>query len=490
MNLATARASRRLKEIGVKKTMGAARSSLIAQQITESLLIATLSMGLAIALVALLMPEFNRITQKELVLTANWELWRGLLGATLLAGLMAGSYPALYLSKFNPIKVLKGTLGQPSGDTWARRGLVIFQFAVSVILLVAVSVVYRQVKYTQNMHLGYNQEFLIRVGMDGSLEAKLDVFLEEAAKLPGVQSASATSHSMMGHNSSTNGVSWEGKNPDDRIPFELYWVHPGVFETMELEFALGRGFEVARPSDSIALIFNEKAIEVMGEAYADPIGKTMTWWGGEEREIVGVVKNFHFETVHEDFKPAVFLLDPSNVNYILARLDPQNSTEALAGLERLYQEFNPGYTFIYDFVDDAFEKQYRTEHQVAELALIFAILAGVISCLGLVGLVAFTTDRRRKEIGVRKVLGSEVWQILVLINREFTLLVGLALLIALPVSYLLADWWLAEYAFHTSLPWVMFLTVGVLSLGLTWAVVAFQAWKTARMNPVLALQDE
>ncbi|HAA14728.1 MAG TPA: transporter permease, partial [Cytophagales bacterium] len=135
------------------------------------------------------------------------------------------------LSKFSPIKVRKGTLGQPSGDTWARRGLVIFQFAVSVILLVAVSVVYRQVKYTQNMHLGYNQEFLIRVGMDGSLEAKLDVFLEEAAKLPGVQSASATSHSMMGHNSSTNGVSWEGKNPDDRIPFELYWVHPGVFET-------------------------------------------------------------------------------------------------------------------------------------------------------------------------------------------------------------------------------------------------------------------
>ncbi|MEL6538388.1 MAG: FtsX-like permease family protein, partial [Bacteroidota bacterium] len=490
MNLATARASRRLKEIGVKKTMGAGRSSLIVQQITESLLIASVSMAVAVLFVYLLLPEFNRITQKELTLTANWELWRGLLGSTLLAGLLAGSYPALYLSKFNPIKVLKGTLSQSSAESWARRGLVIFQFAVSIILLVSVSVVYRQVQYTRAMHLGYNQEFLIRIGLDGALHEKQEVFIEEASKLPGVQSAAATSHDLMGKNGSTTGVSWEGKDPDARIPFELYWVDHRIFETMELEFAAGRGFDVQRPGDNLRLIFNEKAIEVMGEAYADPIGKTMKWWGGQEREIIGVVKNFHFETVHRDYKPAAFMYDPGSSNYILARLDPANSATALAGLESLYQQVNPGYTFMYDFVDEAFEALYDTENQVAELALIFAILAGLITCLGLIGLVAFSTDRRRKEIGVRKVLGSEVWQILALINREFTLLVGVALLIALPISYLLADRWLANYAFHASLPWVLFLIVALLALGLTWAVVGIQALKAARVNPVYALQDE
>ncbi|HAA24361.1 MAG TPA: transporter permease, partial [Cytophagales bacterium] len=430
MNLATARASRRLKEIGVKKTMGAGRGSLIVQQITESLLIATISMVLAVILVTLLMPEFNRITQKQLVITTNWELWRGVLGATLLAGLLAGSYPALYLSKFQPIKVLKGTLTQTIGDSWARKGLLVFQFAASVLLLVAVSVVYRQVQYTRDMHLGYNQNFLIRMDIDGNLNENLGAFLEQASQLPGVQSASATSSNMVETGTSTNFMTWEGKDPDERVQFEMNWVDHRIFETMELDFVAGSGFN---ETQSGGLIFNEKAIEVMGEAYAAPIGKTINW--GEEYEIIGVVKNFHLETVHEAYKPAVFFHIPNGGKYVVARLDPEDAATALANLETLYQAFNPGYTFLFEFVDDAFERQYRTEQQVAELSLVFAILAGVISLLGLVGLVAFTTARRRKEIGVRKVLGGEVWQILFLINREFTLLVGLALVIALPTGY-------------------------------------------------------
>ncbi|MEL6537254.1 MAG: FtsX-like permease family protein [Bacteroidota bacterium] len=352
------------------------------------------------------------------------------------------------------------------------------------------NVVYRQVQYTRTMHLGYNQEFLIRMDLDGALTEKIDVFIEEAVKLPGVQAASVTSSNMLGQNMSTTGIGWTGKAPDDRIPFELYCVDHRIFQTMELEFAAGRGFDVQRPGDASRLVLNQRALAVMGEAYDDPIGKTMKWWGGEEREIIGVVKNFHFETVHEDYKPAAFLLMPENANYLMVRIEPSNSETALAELETLYHQFNPGYTFLYDFMDDAFERQYRTEQQVAELSGVFAVLAGLISCLGLVGLVAFTTDRRRKEIGVRKVLGSEVWQILVLINREFTLLVGAALLIALPVSYLMADWWLAGYAFHANLPWMLFLIVGLLSLGLTWAVVGVQSLRAARMNPVSALQDE
>ncbi|MEL6537255.1 MAG: ABC transporter permease [Bacteroidota bacterium] len=488
MNLATARASRRVKEVGVRKTMGAGRATLIVQQITESLLIAAISMGLAVLLVGLLMPEFNRITQKQLLLTANWELWRGVLGATLLAGLLAGSYPALYLSKFQPIKVLKGSQSQSTGDAWARKGLVVFQFAVSILLLVAVTVIYRQVQYTRDMHLGYNQDFLLRIDVDGALHQELGVFLDEANRLPGVLSASSTSSSMMETGPSTTFLNWEGKDPDDRTPFQMSWIDYRLFETMELDFVAGRGFDVARPADSTALIFNEKAIELMGEAYADPIGKTITW--GEEYEIVGVVKNYHFETVHEEIKPAVYFSFPNAGTFILARIDPEQAVSAIADLEELYHKINPEYTFVYDFVDEAFEQQYRTEQQVAELSLVFAILAGLISCLGLVGLVAFTTDRRRKEIGVRKVLGGEIWQILVLINREFTLLVGAALIIALPTGYLLAERWLANYAFHTQLPWALFLGIGLLALGVTWAVVGMQSLRAARMNPVHALQDE
>ena len=490
MNLTTARASRRVKEIGVRKTMGASRGSLISQQFTESILLAVLAMLMSLVWVSLFLGEFNQITQKELSLSWDPQLLGVMVLVALGAGVLAGSYPALYLSKFNPVAVLKGKLAQASGDLWARRGLVVFQFVLSIVLLVAVGVVHQQVRFTQDMHLGYNQNNLVRLPLQGNLQTDWPTFIEEAKGVPGIESVSVTSHTLVNHNSSTTGVSWDGKDPEERVPFELHWVEPTIFETMELEFVAGRGFDPTIPTDTAKLVFNEKAIAIMGEEYADPIGKEVIWWGGERREIIGVVKDFHFQSVHEPYSPVVFLNDLENYSYMLVRLSDDQVLTGLESLRQLHAEFNPGYPLEYEFMDEEFESLYHAEQQVGTLSLYFALMAVLISCLGLVGLVAFTADRRRKEIGVRKVLGSDVWRILVLLSGEFTLLVGVALVIALPISYLLAQRWLQNFAFHSSLNGWLFVLLALGMLLLTWAVVGLQSMRTARMNPALALKED
>ncbi|HAP58465.1 MAG TPA: transporter permease [Cytophagales bacterium] len=489
MNLATAQASRRLKEIGVKKAMGAVRRSLMAQQFTESTLIAFLSLTLALVWVALLLPEFNVITGKRLFLT--WDLtWiSGALGITFLAGVLAGSYPALYLSGFHPLQLLKSNLNSHQGDKRAREGLVVFQFAISILLLVAVSVVFKQIKYTQNMSLGYNQENVVRLRTDGNILQNRETFLQQVNALPSVTKATVSSHHLQRHYTANTGIKWPGKDPDLRAAFEIVHVGPEFFETLEMPLASGRYFgkEIWR-LDTNQVLVNESAVEMMG--LEEPLGTQLTLWNGNKREIIGVVKDFHFETVHEPFKPVVFYYDPNDTGYLYARVRTEHVGEAVSEIQSVYGEFNPGVTFNYTFIDENFEAQYRAERQIADLARYFAILAVLISCLGLLGLVAFTADRRKKEIGVRKVLGASVVSILVLLSRNFAKLIVLALLLALPPGYLLAQRWLDTFAFHTQLPHTLFAAIAGLSILLAVSIVVFQSWRITRMNPAVALQDE
>ena len=487
MNLSTAKASRRVKEVGIKKAVGASRSTLITQYLSESFLMAFLSLLTAIVLVGILLPQFNSITGKQLSLEFTAPLITAFLGITLLTGLLAGSYPALYLSGFNPVAVLKGKLNSSVGELWARKGLVVFQFALSVILIVSVWVVYQQIEFVQSKNLGYDKDNLISFPMEGGIAESPETFLAEAKRIPGVANVSSMQQSVVGNESSTVGLEWEGSNPDEVVEFQNFSMGYDMIETLGLEMLEGRSFSRAFSTDSSAIIFNETAIARMG--LTDPVGATVNLWG-EDRQIIGVVKDFHFESLHEAVKPSFIKADFEFAMNMIVRLEGGREQEALAQVQDLYQRFNPGYSFDYQFVDADYQALYAAEQRVSTLSKYFAGLAILISCLGLFGLAAFTAERRLKEIGIRKILGSSDFGIVRLLSGDFTKMVLAAIAIALPVSYLVARWWLQDFAFSIDLQWWYFAGAGLVALLVAWFTVGLQTVKAARVNPADCLRDE
>ncbi|MEM6840832.1 MAG: ABC transporter permease [Bacteroidota bacterium] len=487
MNLSTAKASRRVKEVGVKKAIGATRSTLVAQYLGESFLMSFLSLLTAIVLVSLLLPQFNIITGKQLSLEFSLPLAASLLGIILVTGLTAGSYPALYLSGFNPVKVLKGKLESSVGEVWARKGLVVFQFALSVILIVSVWVVYQQITFVQNRNLGYDKSNLISLPIEGKVAENPETFLTEVKQVPGVMNASAMQQYFIGNGSFTTGLNWEGKNPDDVVKFQNFSVGYDMIETLKLSIVDGRNFSRDFSSDSSAIIFNETAIKLMG--ISEPIGAIVNLWG-EDRQIIGVVKDFHFESLHEEVKPIFIKLDFSFMMSIVARIEGGKERETLAQLQDFYQDFNPGYSFDYQFVDADYQTLYVAEQRVSTLSKYFAGLAILISCLGLFGLAAFTAERRLKEIGIRKILGSSDFGIVRLLSADFTKMVLVAIVIALPLSYFIAQQWLEGFAFSIDLQWWYFAGAGLVALLIAWFTVGLQTVKAARINPADCLRDE
>ncbi len=484
MNLSTARASRRLKEVGLKKAIGAGRSALVSQYLGESLLVAFLSLTMALLMIVLFLPQFNEITGKQLSLHFSLTLMYSVLGVTLLTGLLAGSYPALYLSGFGPISILKGKISTSVGEVWTRKGLVVLQFAISVILIVSVLVIYKQIKYVQSTNLGYDKDnvvFFPRVGKN------LESFLAEVNTLPGIVKASSIGHSMLGYYSSTGSLQWEGKSPDDNVSFEIVPVNHGMLEMLDIEMKEGRAFSDNFRSDSTAILFNEAAVEVMG--LKDPVGKVVKLWD-EDRQIIGVVKNFHFTSLHENVVPTFILLAPENTWNVMARIEAGRERETLDQLQQLHQEYYPGFPFDYQFLDEKYQALYIAEQRVATLSQYFAVLAILISCLGLFGLAAFTAERRLKEIGIRKILGSSNLGIVYLLSRDFTRMVGIAILIALPVSYVLSKHWLQGFAYRIDLAWWYFAGAGLAALLIAWFTVGLQTIKAARVNPSQCLKDE
>lgn len=484
MNLSTAKASRRIKEIGVAKALGAARMTLIRQHLGESLIMAFLALIVAVLIVDLLLPQFNTITGKNLALGFNIKMLLSFCGIALLTGLISGSYPALYLSGFNPANVLKGKLQRSPGEQWTRKGLVVFQFAISVILIVFVIVVWKQIAFIQSKNLGYKRDNILYFTNEGPMRRNLESFLIELRKIPGVIDASDASFDLTGEHGSTYSIRWEGKTPEDSVSFVNLEADYGMVEMLQLEMKTGRSFLRESGNESSNIIINETAAGIIG--LEDPTGKTIRIWE-KEKQIIGVVKDFHFESLYEKVKPC-FIQCGTNKRKVMVNIQP--GTETVSAIQHLYLEFNHGFPFEYQFLDDDYQQLYTSEKRVATLAGYFASMAITISCLGLFALAAFTAERRQKEIGIRKVLGSGELSIVLLLSSDFTRIILTAIIIALPVSYLIASDWLDSFAFRAPLQWWYFTGAGTTALLIAWLTIGTQAIRAATINPAKCLRDE
>jgi putative ABC transport system permease protein len=489
MNLSTAKASRRIKEVGIKKAVGAGRITLIFQYIGESVLMSFLSLAFALLIVDLSLNQFNEITGKQLTLNFNPTLVLTSLGICLVTGVLAGSYPALYLSGFSPASVLKGKLHSSIGELWARKGLVVFQFAISIILIVSVLIVYKQIAFVQSANLGYEKENILYFYREGKVSEyqHLETLLSEIKNIPGIKNASSISHDMTGHNSGTSGIMWEGRDPEDRTEFENVTVNHDMMETLGIQMAAGRMFSRNFSADTAKIIINEAGIKFMG--LKDPIGTTVRLWG-KDMQIIGIAKDFHFESLHENVKPLFFRLAPNDTYIIMVKLEAGKQQQAISELTTLYPKLNPGFSFDYQFLDTQYQSQYVAEQRVARLSRYFAGLAILISCLGLFGLAAFTAERRLKEIGIRKILGATELKIVLLLSGDFTKVVLFAIVVALPVSYVLTSHWLNTFAYKIPIEWWYFIGAGALSMIIAWLTVGTQSIKAARVNPTKCLKDE
>jgi putative ABC transport system permease protein len=490
MNLTTAQSVKRAREIGVRKVMGAVRGVLIRQFIGESLLLTVLAVVVALVLTAVLLPVFNQVTQKQIVMPfGEASFWLKLIVITLITGLISGSYPALFLSSFNPVKVLKGTLKLDAGAVWFRKGLVVMQFILSSVLIIATIVVSKQVNFIQTRNLGYDRENLVYIPIEGDLGAKYDIFKNGAMGMPGIKSVSQMSSNPTFIDNSTIGVTWDGKDPNNTVAFPNIAVGYDFVHTMKLKMLSGRDFSDDYPTDSNNYIINQVTQQKLG--FADPVGKYITMWG-RKGKIIGLVKDFHFQSLHKQILPLIIrpVRGKLNGGNILVRTQPGKTKEAIAALSKLCKEINPNFPFNYHFSDEQYQKLYKSEQIVGRLSNIFAFLAIFISCLGLLGLAMFTAEQRIKEIGVRKVLGASIASIFGLLSSEFLALVIIAMLIATPIAWYAMNSWLQGFAYRTTVQWWMFALSGGLIVLIALATVSVQAIKAALVNPIKSLRSE
>lgn len=489
MNLATARSSRRAKEVGVRKVVGAMRSMLAGQFMGEALLIAGLSAALAVVLVALLLPAFNSLTSKQMVLPWSeplfWGVIAGLLAAT---GLLAGSYPAFFLSSLNPVRILKGALKFDSSSVWVRQGLVVFQFGLSVILIVGMIVIYRQVGFVQNKNLGFDRENLVYFPIEGELFNKFDLLKEQLTQVPGIKQVSHMTATPASNSNGTDGITWPGSDPNNQVRFTPVGVGYDFTKTMNLRMADGRDFSKSFPTDSSGVIVNETAVKVMG--LKDPVGREINW-GKTKVRIVGVLKDFHFQSLHKAIRPLIAYLGARQPQgSVVVRIQAGKTPETLAAMERICKKLNPNVPFTYAFTDQEYARQYQSEQVVGKLAGYFASLAIFISCLGLFGLAAFTAEQRTKEIGVRKVLGASIAGIVGLLSRDFLKLVVMAIVLASPVAWYIMQQWLQGFAYQIDIEWWMFALAGIMAVLIAVFTISFQSIRAAMVNPVRSLRSE
>jgi putative ABC transport system permease protein len=501
MNLSTAKAAGQMKDTGIKKVMGASRASLVAQYLGASLLMTFLSLVVAIGIACCVLGPFNQLTGKHLTLAPDARLLFWAVGITVLTGLLAGSYPAMYLSGFRPVAVLKGRLLHSPGELSVRKTLVVVQFSLSVLFILAVAVVYTQLQFIQSQNLGFREDQLLYFEKGGTVsdnkedyapggkyETDLRIFLQEVKQVPGVVNAANFRHDITNRNGGTYDLSWTGKDPNTRVDFTDLSAGYDFIETMGIQLLAGRTYSRVYGTEKSNIVVNEEAIRVMG--MEDPIGKTFRLWG-EDRTIIGVVKNFHFQSLHENMKPCFFdLAFNQRASRIMVRVRAGQEKATIGRLERLYSKYHPGYAFQYRFLDDDYQALYASERRVGRLSVVFAGLAVVISCLGLFGLAAFTAQKRQAEIGIRKVLGATVGQVVLLLSGDFIRLVGIAIVIAVPVAWYGADRWLAGFAYRAVVPLWLFALVPVAVMLVAVATISSQSVKAASTNPVKSLRGE
>ncbi len=488
MNMSTAKAFSKIKEVGIKKTIGAKRGSLIYQYLGESLFITFFAFLLALVIVVLFLPQFNEITGKQLSFRPDGSLMIVIIAILFFTGLISGAYPALYLSGFRPAVILKGKLSSSSGEIFVRKGLVVFQFALSMLLIVSVLVVYKQVELIQTKNPGFNRDNIVQFNLKGNLSENSKSFLSEIKKISGVKHAATMWGSVVGETGMTQGsFDWEGKDPNAVVAFSHLGIGDNMLELLGLEMKSGRTFSPDYGNESNKIIINEAGIDVMG--LKNPVGKTFNLWG-TNYEIIGIAKNFNFRSFHEDIKPFFFRYSPEDAQKILVKIDAGSEKVTIDAIQKLYKSFNPGYVFTYSFLSDEYQKQYVAEQRISVLSKYFAGLAILISCLGLFAMSTFTAERRTKEIGIRKVMGSNEMGIAKLISGEFSRVVTIAIVIAIPIAYLATHRWLESFAYKTHLSWWIFALAGLITLGITLLTVSFQSWRAATRNPVKALRYE
>lgn len=488
MNLSTAKATKRAKEIGIRKSIGATKKSLITQFMGEAIMIAFLSMIISLLLVELSLPAFNNLTDKALSIDYLDPVFiLSVLLITLFTGIISGSYPSLVLSSFEAVKTLKGRIGSSFADIFIRKGLVIFQFTMSIVLIISTLVIYRQIQFTQTKNLGYQKENLINFNIEDEVNDNWDAFHQELLRDPNILSVSRSGHRFLSGAFSTGGVNWQGKDPDASISFEFAHVDYDLVETMGFEILAGRTFSKEFGADSSRVIVNEAALAVMG--FEDPLGSTMQFWR-KDWEIVGVVKDFHFQSLRSAITPLFMVLESESTNEAFIRINSENINTTISNIEHTYSELYPLAPFNYSFIDQQFASLYKNEMRIGDLAKYFSIFTILISCLGLFGLSAFTSEQRTKEVGIRKVLGASVRSIILLLSKDFMWLILIAFALALPVSLWFTQDWLSDFAYKQSIEWWPFLVAGATTICIAWFTTSYQSIIAALANPINSLKSE
>jgi putative ABC transport system permease protein len=496
MNLSTARSANRAKEVGVRKVLGSMRKYLISQFLSESILISFISLILALVIAALLLPYFNQLSGKDMTLDLFLRPW--LLPAAVLlmivVGLIAGSYPAFYLSSFKPVQVLKGKLAKGFKSSWLRSGLVVFQFCISIILVIGTLVIYRQLHYIQNKDIGFNRSHVLIIKNTDVLGKQAKVFADEVKKLNGVENATMSGYLPT--------AGWRSDSPlfpdanadiKSAVSTQIWKVDENYIPTLGMKMAKGRNFSADFPTDSSAIIINEAAAKLFG--FTDPLNRPLYYMNDFPKKdltkyhIIGVVKNFNFNTLREEVTPLCFLYQPQNGS-VAFRIHSANIPNLVSMIQDKFKSLAPEQPFSYSFMDDDFNKIYSNEQRMGGISITFSVLAILIACLGLLGLITFAAEQRAKEIGVRKVLGANAGDIVSMLSKDFLKLVLVASLIAIPIAWLAMNKWLQGFAYRIDISWWILAIASLLAVLIALATIFYQAIKAAVANPVDSLRSE
>jgi putative ABC transport system permease protein len=497
MNLSTARSASRAKEVGIRKVLGTETRFLIGQFLTESTLVALIGLSIAILICWAVLPFFNNVSAKSIQLEdfLNGKILAVIILVPLIVGALAGSYPAFYLSSFQPIMVLKGKINAGFKRSFLRSGLVIFQFFISIFLIIGTIIVYRQLNYIQTKNLGFNKDQVLIVNGASALGTQVDAFKNEVAKMSGVRNASFSGYLPVSNSSRNDNTYSSEAVMDSKNGFNMQnWnIDYDYIPTLGMQIVKGRNFSPQFGSDSTAVIINETTEKLLG--FPDPIGKKI--YTGDDNNpghsvaftIIGVVKNFHFESLRENIGPLCFRLGYNKWS-LAFRVGTSDIRSLVSNIEGRWKSMAPGYPFTYEFLDDAFDNMYREEQRIGKIAISFSVLAIFVACLGLFGLATYMAEQRTKEIGVRKVLGASVQNITTMLSKEFVVLVLIAAVIAFPLSWWAMHHWLEDFAFRVNISWWVFVLAASIAFTIALLTVSFQAIRAAIANPVDSLRTE
>ena len=494
MNLATARSANRAKEVGMRKVFGAGKGSLINQFLVESILLVLFAVVLATVATAVILPFFREFTglQLEFDLVKNMGLIGVILGSALLVGILSGSYPAFYLSAFQPLRVLKGKLTGGVKSSLLRKLLVVVQFTISVILIVSTVVVYQQLSFIQNKNLGYDRDQMMILGVSRQLGPQLETFKNQVGAISGVKSSGGSSRIPSGQLLDSSGAQAEidGEMQQTPVVIKVLGVDPDFIPTYSMEMASGRNFTKDYTRDSANFVLNEKSVRTIGwESAEAAVGQNFIY-GGVRGKVIGVVKDFHFESLQSEIVPMILTNQPNRMRNLSIKIEGNSIRSAVNEIEELYAQFSPDSPIQYNFLDDRFEVLYTSETQRSQLFTIFSGLAIFLACLGLFGLASFTVSQRSKEISIRKVLGASINQIVSILSKEFVILVGVAMILAFPVAWYFMSDWLAGYAYSIDLNVLPFILAAIIAGSIALATIGMQTFKAAVSNPSDRLRDE